>query len=177
MYSFGHQASCCVVTTALWRTGVSARKSVNSIQNVKCFVAPSQPRKGCPQNLLYISCPTTTITNTRQITSKNAIVLHFHRRRCHDDDITCIHVPAPLQCWRRLIDRFFFHVCHFCFDNVVQLEHSVKILICAPSRTRERYQQDYPVTPRTNARMGRVDRNWTKSGGRPSPMARGFVSG
>ena len=29
----------------------------------------------------------------------------------------------------------------------------------------------------TNARMGRVDRNWTKSGGRPSPMARGFVSG
>ena len=32
-------------------------------------------------------------------------------------------------------------------------------------------------TPRTNARMGRVDRNWTKSGGRLSPMARGFVSG
>ena len=31
--------------------------------------------------------------------------------------------------------------------------------------------------PRTNARMGKVDRNWTKSGGRPSPMARGFVSG
>ena len=30
---------------------------------------------------------------------------------------------------------------------------------------------------RTNARMGRVDRNWTKSGGRLSPMARGFVSG
>ena len=30
---------------------------------------------------------------------------------------------------------------------------------------------------RTNARMGRVDRNWTESGGRPSPMARGFVSG
>ena len=29
----------------------------------------------------------------------------------------------------------------------------------------------------TNARMCRVDRNWTKSGGRPSPMARGFVSG
>ena len=25
--------------------------------------------------------------------------------------------------------------------------------------------------------MGRVDRNWTKSGGRPSPMAGGFVSG
>ena len=31
--------------------------------------------------------------------------------------------------------------------------------------------------PRTNARMGRVDRNWTKSGGRPYPMAGGFVSG
>ena len=31
--------------------------------------------------------------------------------------------------------------------------------------------------PRTNARMSRVDRNWTKSGGRPSPMAGGFVSG
>ena len=31
--------------------------------------------------------------------------------------------------------------------------------------------------PRTNARMGRVDRNWTKSGRRPSSMARGFVSG
>ena len=27
------------------------------------------------------------------------------------------------------------------------------------------------------ARMCRVDRNWTKSGGRPSPMAGGFVSG
>ena len=27
------------------------------------------------------------------------------------------------------------------------------------------------------ARLGRVDRNWTKSGGRPSLMARGFVSG
>ena len=31
--------------------------------------------------------------------------------------------------------------------------------------------------PRTNARMGRVDRNWTKSDGRPPPMAGGFVSG
>ena len=30
---------------------------------------------------------------------------------------------------------------------------------------------------RTNTRMGRVDRNWTKSGGRPSPTARGFVCG
>ena len=29
---------------------------------------------------------------------------------------------------------------------------------------------------KTNAPMGRVDRNWTKSGERPSPMARGFVS-
>ena len=38
-----------------------------------------------------------------------------------------------------------------------------------------RYQQQR--SPRTNARMGRVDRNWTKSGGRLSPMARGFVSG
>ena len=33
------------------------------------------------------------------------------------------------------------------------------------------------LAKRTNAQMGRVDRNWTKSGGRPSPMARGFVSG
>ena len=33
------------------------------------------------------------------------------------------------------------------------------------------------MVPRTNARMGRVDRNWTKSGGRLSPIARGFVSG
>ena len=30
---------------------------------------------------------------------------------------------------------------------------------------------------RTNPRMGRVDRSWTKSGGRPSPMAGGFVGG
>ena len=28
--------------------------------------------------------------------------------------------------------------------------------------------------PRTNARMVRVDCNWIKSGGRPSPMARVF---
>ena len=37
--------------------------------------------------------------------------------------------------------------------------------------------EDQRPNPRTNARMGRVDRNWTKSGGRLSPMARGFVSG
>ena len=35
----------------------------------------------------------------------------------------------------------------------------------------------YLNSARTNAQMGRVDRNWTKSSGRPSPMARVLLVG
>ena len=88
------------------RTGVSARKSVNSIHNALYVCAPCQQRKGYPQYYIYfLSDNHYQQHRVDHIEKCNGT--DIPSSSCYDIDITGMHVPAPLLYRSRSIDDIF----------------------------------------------------------------------